>query len=1205
MRVWLLAVTLGGMLISGAVPASASASGPVWRLDALADSTVEPGGSEIFRVEIANVGEGEVDGTPVTVTGSFPSGLKVTKVGPLIIGGGILTPAAWSCAKTVIPSGKVTCEDSTDRFPANSGLSHVVLEMTVAASAVLVPGAVKAATFEVSGGGADSQSTAAAVTIGPLPGFGLSALGGLTAADASGTPSTQAAGHPYETSVSFDLNTRNNPDPADGPLWPIAPVKDAYATIPPGLIGNPTVASQCTADQLERSEQLGGSKPLCAPSSQVGVVMLRANSRLFADSFGPLPLFNMVPPTGITARFGFMALGVPVMLDAKLSSEGGYRLTVASHNISEGLPLAGFTTTFWGVPASPAHDLERACPGEGPPFAGGPHCSSGLPPKPFLRNPTSCEGPEALRTTLSADSWDNPGRLNAEGLPDLSDSAWSTMSFLQVEGHGYPYPQSMWGAPVQLEGCDKVPVKGNLTAQTTALETQVPTGLEVTLEVPNPGMENPNGIASSDLKGARVVLPEGMTINPSQAEGLGVCSSEQFATEEASFHPNPAHGCPSDSKIGTVEVHSQLISETIGGDVFLAKPYDNQFHSLLAIYVVLKSPERGILVKIPGEIAPDPVTGRIIATFDGLPQLPFEKFTFRFRQGARAPLASPPTCGTYHTEAQLIPWSDPAKPITSRSAFAIIHGIGGAACPSGATPPFSPIVTSGSINANAATYTPFYLRIARKDGEQELTKFSTVLPPGLAGDLSGIPFCPDQAIEAARRRTGQEELASPSCPASSEIGHSLVGAGVGTVLAWTPGKIYLAGPYHGSALSIVSITSATVGPFDLGTVVIRFALRINPTTAQVEVDSAGSDPIPHILDGIVVHVKEIHVYIDRPGFTINPTNCSRMSIANTITGAGANPADPADQESVNVSTPFQVANCSTLAFNPRFSVSTSAKTSRADGASLKVDLSYPKAPLGSEANIKTVRVELPKALPSRLTTLQKACTDEVFNLNPANCPAASRIGFATATTPILPVPIAGPAYFVSHGGAKFPELIIVLQGYGVTIDLHGETFIDKAGITSTTFNSVPDVPVGSFELTLPAGPDSALAANGPLCAQKLVMPTTFIAQNGVKIEERTPVSVEGCKPELRVLSHSVKGKRARIVVSVPSAGTLFAGGHGLSRIAKQVRGAGVVTVTLRLSAAAQRFVTRHQGRRLMAPIGLSFRPTSGKRLQAQVAVLMR
>jgi hypothetical protein len=464
-----------------------------------------------------------------------------------------------------------------------------------------------------------------------------------------------------------------------------------------------------------------------------------------------------------------------------------------------------------------------------------------------------------------------------------------------------------------------------------------------------------------------------------------------------------------------------------------------------------------------------------------------------------------------------VPWSAadlnnpaPEEVVHETSSFTITKGVHEGPCPSGGVPPFKPQVISGTQNDAAGAYSPFYLRIIREDGEQEITKFTTVLSPGLTGNLTGIPFCPDSAIEAARQASGRQELGEPSCSPASEIGHTTVGAGVGRVLAQTPGKVYLAGPYHGSALSIVSITSATVGPFDLGTVVIRFALRINPITAQVEVDSTGSDPIPHIIDGIVVHVRDIRVYIDRPGFILNPTSCNAMSISNTITGAGADPASPTGQAPVTVNAPFAVDHCRSLGFKPGFAVSTSGKTSRSGGASLSVKLTYPLAPFGSQSNIRSVKVNLPKQLPSRLTTLQKACPDSTFNANPAACPVASIVGHATALTPILPVPLVGPAYFVSHGGAKFPELIVVLQGYGITIDLHGETFISKAGITSSTFRTVPDQPVTSFQLTLPEGRYSALAANGNLCKSKLTMPTAFTAQNGKAIHESTKVTVTGC-----------------------------------------------------------------------------------------------
>ena len=488
---------------------------------------------------------------------------------------------------------------------------------------------------------------------------------------------------------------------------------------------------------------------------------------------------------------------------------------------------------------------------------------------------------------------------------------------------------------------------------------------------------------------------------------------------------------------------------------------------------------------------------------------------------------TPPACGSFVATAQLTPWSNLAEVVDAASPpFEILSGFGGGACPTGGVPPFAPGVSAGTLDNDAGSYSPLTIRITRGDGEQEITGFSSQLPPGLTANLSGVEKCSDADIALARAKTGHEEEADPACPAGSEIGHTLVGAGVGQVLAYTPGKVYLAGPFEGAPFSIAAITSADVGPFDLGTVVVHLPLFINPETAAVSIPAGAADQIPHIIDGIVVHVRDIRVYIDREKFMLNPTNCTPRTFAATVIGGGADPTNPADADPVTVNDFFQPTNCAQLAFKPAFKVSTSGKTSKADGASLHVDLTYPTGALGNDANIKQVKVDLPKQLPSRLTTLQKACTAAQFNANPAGCPAASLIGTARAVTPIIPVPLEGPAYFVSHGGEAFPDLEIVLQGYGVKIILTGSTFISKAGITSSTFKTVPDQPVTSFELTLPEGPYSALTANANLCTVKggLKMPTEFVGQNGAVIHQSTPISVSGCPKAKKKVKKHRKGK---------------------------------------------------------------------------------
>jgi hypothetical protein len=871
-------------------------------------------------------------------------------------------------------------------------------------------------------------------------------------------------------------------------------VRTVIVNLPPGLDANNTAVPTCTQAQLVGAT---GGPPECPAASQVGTIAVDLNLRGDAQERYKFGIYNMeVTSFGTTAELGFKISLITQALPVSVRP-GDSGLTVTTPDIEKSAEAHAISVVIWGLPAAASHEAERGleCFDVGTlaeecrmRFNG--KVPVKIPVKPFLSIPTSCTS-EPLVATVEADSWEEPNNWS---------KAASTIG--------------------PIAECERVPFDPSIEVQPTTRSAESPSGLNVSLVVPQRWSE-PFVPATSDLKDAKVTLPEGFTINPSAGSGLGDCTPEEYEAETSSS--SPGVGCPAESKIGSIEIETPVLDEKILGSVYVAKPFDNPFDSLLGLYVVAKVPDRGIIVKVAGQIQPNPVTGQLVTTFDNDPQQPFERFTLKFRPGATAPLASPAVCGTYTTQADLAPWSAPLEPRLVSSSFEITSGVHEGACPSGNIPPFHPYVISGTENNDGGSYSPFYLRIVREDGEQEITRFSTVLPPGLSGNLSGIPFCPDADIEAARHLSGQQEIEAPACPAASEIGHTFVGAGVGSVEAQTPGRIYLAGPYHGSALSIVSITSAKVGPFDLGTVVIRFALRINPITAQVEVDATGSDPIPHIIDGIVVHVRDIRVYMNRPNFIINPTNCARMAISETITGAGANPADLADQTSVTATAPFEAADCSSLGFKPAFKVATSGRTSKANGASLTAKLAVPGA-LGTQANIARVKVELPKQLPSRLPTLQKACRAATFEANPADCPAASVIGHATATTPILPVPLTGPAYFVSHGGEAFPSLVVVLQGYGITVDLVGATFISKKGITSSTFKTVPDVPVGTFELTLPQGPFSALAANVNLCKSKLTMPTEFIAQNGAVLDQSTKIAVTGC-PKAKKATHSHERKR--------------------------------------------------------------------------------
>ena len=495
--------------------------------------------------------------------------------------------------------------------------------------------------------------------------------------------------------------------------------------------------------------------------------------------------------------------------------------------------------------------------------------------------------------------------------------------------------------------------------------------------------------------------------------------------------------------------------------------------------------EGGIVVKLEGTGAINQQTGQLTFTFDDTPQLPFSDFKLTLTGGERAALANPRSCGTETTTADLTAWSAPFTPEAApTSSFDVNENCFG--------PQFNPSFTAGTTNNQAGEASPFTLAFGRGDEDEFLNGLQVKLPPGLLGVLSKVSLC------------GEPQAAEGTCGPESLIGHVSVETGPGAdPFVVNGGQVFITGPYKGAPYGLSIVVPAQAGPYTLagttgkGTVVVRSAISVDPTTSALTVTA---DPLPTILDGIPLQLRQVNVTIDRPGFTFNPTNCNKLAITATLTSTQA--------ASAGGSSPFQVTNCGSLKFQPKFTVSTSGKTSRVDGASLDARLTYPQN--YGEANIAQVKVELPKQLPSRLPTLQKACKAAVFEANPANCPAASVVGVVKASTPILASSLSGPVYFVSHGGEAFPSLIMVLQGEGVRVDLVGSTFISKAGVTSTTLKTVPDVPVHSFELYLPEGPTSALTTDGVLCKSSPVMPTTFIAQDGTVLHESVKIAVTGC-----------------------------------------------------------------------------------------------
>jgi hypothetical protein len=638
------------------------------------------------------------------------------------------------------------------------------------------------------------------------------------------------------------------------------------------------------------------------------------------------------------------------------------------------------------------------------------------------------------------------------------------------------------------------------------LEAGAPAGYDFMLHVPQ--VNDPDGFSQPNVKRVVTALPMGTVVSPSAAVGLKACSDEQFygpAVERGLEQPAKPGDCPRDSQVGTVEIRTPALPLPLTGDVFLAtpdcepcSPVDAQDGRMVRLFVqVVGEGESGIVVKLEGHTSLNQQTGQLTATFDNNPQLPFSDFKLVLAGGSRATLANSRVCGPVSTTLDMEPWSNPfTTDLSAISTFEINQGC--------IAPQFNPSFVAGTTNIQAGAYTPFTLSFGREDRDEFLNGLQLQMPQGLLGSLTGIPLCKEP------------EASQGTCSEGSLIGHTQVLTGPGqTPFLVTGGRVFLTETYKGAPFGLSVVVPAKAGPFTLtgttgtGNVVVRAAINIDPHTAALTVTA---DPLPTALDGIPLQLKVVNVTVDRPGFTFNPTSCAKKAITGTLSSKESGGA--------HVSSSFQVTNCAGLGFKPVFKVSTAGKTSRINGASLDAKVIYPT---GSRyANIAKVKVSLPKQLPSRLTTLQKACPAATFNANPGNCPKASIVGIARANTPVLPVQLTGPAYFVSHGGEAFPNLIIVLQGYGVRVDLTGDTFINKAGITSSTFNQVPDVPISSFELYLPQGPGSALAANGNLCNNTLQMPTAFTAQNGATIHQTTPITVTGCNA-----TKAKKAKKAR------------------------------------------------------------------------------
>lgn len=884
-----------------------------------------------------------------------------------------------------------------------------------------------------------------------------------------GTSSSQAGAHPFLIDTTFQTSS-------SGILRPDAVINHVRAELPPGIIGNPTAAGTCGYEGfLGFKEGDFSALPQCPVASQVGIVALLAPF-IFPDTvFDPgfpanrAPLVNLPPLPGTVATFGFQLAGQPIYLVPELRRSGSYGLTVKAIAPAQLNFYSKVITTFWGVPADPSHDAQRLCSGANFifPLPGDWGCSSDADRLPFLSNPADCTA-GALSTKISISSWEAPEDFKSGSFDHDTN-----------------------GNPIAATGCNQVEFDPSIESRPTTNLADSPSGLDFNLHVPQ--NQDPDGFSTAHLKDVKVTLPAGMTVNPSSADGLAACSMDQFGVFPGGTHDGRPVTCPAASKIGTVSAHTPLLEDPVDGAVYLAKQNENPFNSLLALYIAIEDEDRGLLVKFAGEVKADPQTGQLTTVFEDDPQVPVEDLELHLKQGPRAPLKTPATCGSFTTTSNLTPWTSPEGADAAPSdSFQLSQGPGGAACLANeAAAPNTPSFSAGTVDPTAAVYTPFVLKLARADGSQQFKGIDTTLPPGLIGKLAGLTYCPDASLAAAEQKSGRSEQASPSCPATSEVGSVNVGAGAGSTPLHVGGKAYLSGPYKGAPLSLSIVTPAVAGPFDLGTVVVRTALDVNPASAQIH---AVSDRMPTILKGIPLNLRSISLKMDRPDFTLNPTSCDPMS----VTGSAVSIFDQA----AALSSPFQVGDCARLGFKPKLALKLKGGTKRGDNPALTATVTYPK---GTYANIASASVALPRSAFLDQSHIGTVCTRVQYAAD--TCPAKSVYGFARAFTPLLDKPLEGPVYLRSSDN-ELPDLVMALHGQ-IDVDLAGRIDSLRGGIR-TTFDSVPDAPVSKFVLMMKGGKKGLLENSRDLCNSTPRATASFTAQNGKSALQR-PALGNGCK----------------------------------------------------------------------------------------------
>jgi hypothetical protein len=972
---------------------------------------------------------------------------------------------------------------------------------------------------------------AGAASAGTLQFTSLSA-GGF---NADGSPATQAGGHPYELKTAFTFNTvfdtRINDD------VPTAALRNSTFDLPAGVLGNPTATPQCTQENF--NVLLGH----CPPTTQIGLATIDVAFN-GGRTIRKTPIYNLAPPPGMPAQFGFLVVAAAAHIDLTVRSDGDYGVQATVRNANTAAPVYAVTLEIWGVPADTSHDGERYLFAENPGDENGNPFSVRTPRRPLLRNPTSCTGAPVI-TRAVIDNWQDGSASNG----------------------------SAEAPPVT--GCEHVPFSPTIDVQPDSRSAGSSAGLGVDINLPQ--NDNPDGVATSDLKQAVVKLPAGVAINPSSADGLASCSDAQFG-----LHSKSVDACPIASKIGSATVTSPLLDDPLKGDVFLATPLEQGPLAAAAgrMYRLWITGEgSGVRLKLAGSVVPDPVTGQLTTTFDNNPQLPFSNLHVQFAGGDRAPLTAPKQCGTYTSSAELSPWSAPESPVSTSSTFTIDQN-----CDRGAK--FEPTFSAGLTDPIAGGSSAFTLNVGRPDGQQDIVGLTTVLPAGLLAHVGAVPRC------------GNADAAAGTCPAASLVGHTTVASGSGSSPVWIPqaGKaptgVYLAGPYTGALgpapYSLSIVVPAQAGPFDLGRVVVRAALYVDPVDAHVTVVS---DPLPTILDGVPLNIQKINVTVDRAGFMANPTDCSRKTIYSKVTSA---------HSAVEGLTPFQVGGCASLKVDPKLTLDLSGKGQTKDGAHPQLD-AHLTMPQTGQANLKNVKVTLPLALALDPDNSQgdDLCEFEVGRQTIPACPARSIVGNATATTPLLDVPLTGPVYFVKNvrkdpktgrSIRTLPTLAIPLRGGGITLVLRAQSEVKDEHLV-TTFSNVPDAPVSDFKLRINGGKKDILVVSGTdICKGNQVTKQVSTGHNGRVAKDNITM---GTPCALGVAGSSHTSSALKLTVSGLGAGKVTVSGNGLVKTSRTLAKSNVATLQPKFSKSVKSQLAH--GHNVKIRVAIAFKAKGSKK----------